>query len=279
VARTPIWRRRALAGAAVALSALVLAACGSKSPGTPNSSPTTPQGDSFIGGAPSGSPTASATNGGSGGGGGNSGGGGTTTPTFPTDAKAYGLAFLQAMGQHDSARVKLLAVSSVVSQVADSFYNVNTQWTNRSCGQDPNDPGNSNKLACVYDNAHGDEMNVVLTKTQLGGPTAVLEVQLDKTTYPSDPTSYVQGLFNAYQNGNINRVVRLSNSTVKSKLACTLSDGITNDPPTTIDGTYSSVTIRGATASTGGYYYTFKVLTSPGDKAGAVKDITAMACP
>ena len=195
----PIWRRRALAGAVVAIAALGPAACGSKSPGTPSSNPTTPQGDSFIGGALSGTPTATSGNDGGSGGGGNSGGGGgggsTSTPSFPNDAKSYGLVFLQAMGQHDSARLNLLAVRSVVSQVADSFYNVNTQWANRSCGQDPNDPANSNKTACVYDNAHGDEITLVLSKTQLGAPTAVLEASLDKTTYPSDPTSYVTQLY------------------------------------------------------------------------------------
>jgi hypothetical protein len=283
VACTHAWRRRVLAGAALVLT-MTAAACGSGGNHPTSASTTTHPANSVIGGSPSSAPSAENTGtGGNGGGGGSSGGGsgggGSTTPTYPSDAKSYGLAFLQAMGQHDSSRLTVLAVQSVVGQVADNYYNVNTQWTNRSCGQDPNDPANPTKIACVYDNANGDEITLGLNKTQLGAPTAVLTASLEKTTYPTDPTSYVQGLFSAYQSGNINRVVRLSNSTVKGKLACMLSEGTTTDVPTAIDATYTSLTIRGATASTGGYYYTFKVLTSPGGKAGAVKDITAKACP
>jgi hypothetical protein len=241
VARIHAWRRRVLAGAALGLT-FAAAACGSGGNHPTSASTTTHPANSVIGGSPSGAPSAENTGtGGNGGGGGNSGGGsgggGSTTPTYPSDAKSYGLAFLKAMGQHDSGRLTVLAVQSVVGQVADNYYNVNTQWTNRSCGQDPNDPANPAKIACVYDNANGDEITLGLNKSQLGAPTAVLTASLQKTTYPTDATGYATELFGAYVDGNTNRVVHLSSTAVKNGLTCKMAGYTPAPPKANSDGT------------------------------------------
>jgi hypothetical protein len=207
-----------------------VAACGSGG-NQPNSAPTTHSAASVIGGAPSTASSAPAS------GGGDSGSGGSNTPTYPTDADSYGLAFLRALAQHDSARLTLLAVQSVVGQVADNYYNVNAQWINRSCGQDPNDPANPTKIQCIYDNANGDEITLVLNKSQLGAPTAVLSTSLEKTTYPADANGYVTALYGAYLNGNNNRVVRLSSSSVKAGITCKMAGYTPAPPQSNADGT------------------------------------------
>jgi hypothetical protein len=280
VARTPIWRRRLLAVGAAGITALALAACGSGT-NPPAPAETTHTGDSFIGAAPSGAPSATST--GSGGGnnsGGGNGGGGNNTPTYPKDAKSYALAFLQALAQGDQNRLKSLGVNGAVAQVTDGFYNnLNANWAYQSCGPDPNNPSDANEIACVYINDNGDIMTVTMNKSQLGGAAAVLSALLDKTTYPSDISGYVTELFTAFQNGNANRVLRLGNSTVKGKLTCNLPEGVTPDASATpIDGQYSSFSIHGSSAGTSGLMYQFKVLTAPGGKAHAVADVLKKVC-
>ncbi len=275
MASTPTWRLRVIAGTAVAITTLALGAACSKSGGTPTAVQTTTSGDTYFGGAPSASASASAgnTGGGNNGGSGNNGGGGNSGPTYPNDAKSYGLAFLQAVSSGDKDRIKALAVNGAVAQVSDGFYNnLNGQWTYRSCGPDSNDPGDQNKTSCVYDNGVGDEMIVEMNKLQLGAPTAVMSAQLDKTTYPSSPGDYVGELMSAYQNGNNNRVIRLSSGSVKGKLTCNLSGGAMPDPPQQVDGSTSTVQLNGLGPSLG-QYYVFTVLTSPGGKANAVKGV------
>jgi hypothetical protein len=275
MSRTSTWRRRVLVGAAGVLATLALAACGSNG-GNPNATTTTPSGDTYFGGAPSGSPTPTggAT---SPSGGGSGGGGGTNTPSYPTDAKGYSVAFLAAWANLDYNRMSDLGVQGAVQQVKDSVNlgggNVNSNWSYRSCNPDQDNP--TNQTDCIFDNAHGDETKIVLNNSQIGHPTAVLQAQLERTTYPGDPGSYVSEFFSAYQNGNVNRVVRLSNTTVKGALDCKLLDGTQQLPPTPLTSDTVSVTLTGGNA---GGSYTFEVLASPGGKAGAVKRVITKSC-
>ncbi len=271
---TPTWRWRMLAATAIAITTLAVGACASNGgSGTPTASPTTPNGDGFIGGAPSGSPTPSTRTGGSTSTG---SGGGTSGPTFPKDAKSYGLAFLQAMAAGDQNRMKTLAVMAAVAQVGDGFYdNVNAQWTYRSCGPNPNNPADANQIACVYDNAHGDEITVVMNKTQLGGSAAVLEVPLEKTTYPNDAAQYTGEMLFAFENGNGNRVLRLSNTSVKNSLTCKLESHMPSVKPHSGDSSTVDVTISDGNA---GHEYVFQVLAAPGNKSNAVKAFISKQC-
>ena len=283
------WCRHALAAATIAITALALAACGGKN-NTSGSS--TSGGDSLIGSAPSSSSTpdtAGAGGAGNGGGAGSGGGGGGTTPvtgggggngganvapTYPKDAKGYVQELLKAMAQPDYARVSQLAVQSAVQQIKDSINgnggNPNSQWPYLNCvtGTGPN------QSTCVARNSHGDELTVKLNQLQLGFPTAVTEALLSRTTYPAAPTDYVNALLSAYEEGNQQRMVRLSNDTVKSKITCTFGKQTGSTP---IDGTYSKVTVNGLGVDLG-KMYEFKVLTNPGGKANAVKEVLSKQC-
>jgi hypothetical protein len=272
VSRTLSWRRRVLAGAALCVTAAV-AACGSGG-NQPNSAPTTTHSAaSAIGGAPSTAPSTAASGGGNRG---NSGGGGSNTPTYPSDAKSYGFAFLQALAQGDQNRLKSLAVNGAVAQVTDGFYNnLNSHWAYQSCGPDGNYPTDTTKTNCVYINDNGDVITVEINKSQLGGAAAVMSALLDKTTYPSDPGQYTTEMLTAFENGNINRVLRLSNSGVRSSLTCKLESHTTSTQPDPTDTTTVDVKVDDGNA---GHQYTFQVLAQPGNKANAIKKFISKQC-
>ena len=267
------WRRRTLAAVAIAVSALASTGCGGKD--EPPPATTTGAGDSVIGGAPAGAatPTAgsSATNSGSGAGTG--GGGSTSAPSFPKDAKAYVQELLKAMAKPDYARIGQLGTAAVLQQIKDSVStggNPNSQWPYLTCT--PNT--GANQSTCVARNSHGDELTVKINQLQLGHPTAVTEAPLERTTYPSSPVEYVGGLLSAYDEGNQQRMLRLSGETVKSKITCSFGRQVSVAP---IDGTYSKVTVDGVGAGLG-KKYEFKVLTAPGGKANAVKEVLVAQC-
>jgi hypothetical protein len=92
----------------------------------------------------------------------------------------------------------------------------NSQWSVYSCSSVQGD----GTVGCTLRNAHGDDIRVTMRNTQLGFPTAVTMTLLERTEYPSDAASYVDALLSAKANDNKQRVLRLSNSTVLSKLTC-----------------------------------------------------------
>ena len=260
MART-ISRRTAVA--TVAVLALGLTACGKDQPGSAGT--VAPSGDAQIGGAPPASttttPGATPTRGGNAG------------PTYPKDARAYGQEFLRAWSNRNYPRLGQLGTPAAVQQVRDSVTTggvPNTQWTFIGCGPAEQMPG---FLACVFRNLHGDETVLKLANATLGSPKAVSEAPLDRTRYPKQPEAYVDAVLGAHQNGNRQRVLRLSNSAVRSKLTCTLEGGKTTGPAIPVDGTYSSVPVVG-TGPDLGRSYTFTVLSEPEGKPNAVREAT-----
>lgn len=261
------WRRRAVTTIAVAVTALGMAACG----GDDEPGGATPSGTSQLGDAPPASadptgspgpaaPTAAPTNGGNNG------------PVYPKGAKAYAQELLKAWAGPDYTRLGQLAIQSAVQQIRDSVDfggKPNGQWTHIACG-----PSGAGFTRCVFRNAHGDEVRITMNDAQLGFPTAITEVPLERTEYPASPTTYVGNLLTAYRDGNQQRVLRLSNSTVKSQLTCAFNGSTGVEM---IDGTYSKVTLTGLGVDLGKEYQ-FKVLTLPEGKAGAVKEVLSKAC-
>jgi hypothetical protein len=265
MARTVRWRT---AVASLAVAVLGLAACGKAQPGSTGSTP--PPGDQQIGGAPPEStpPGATPTRA--------SGGGGNQGPTYPKDARSYSQEFLRAWGARNYTRLGQLGDDAAVQQVRDSVDTggvPNTQWTYISCGPAEQNPGHT---ACKHRNAHGDETSIEMADAKLGSPKAVTEAPLDRTRYQSDPASYVSDMLRAFGGGNRQRVLRLSNSTVRGKLTCDLSGGSVAIV-TPIDGMYSKVKLEGA-GSDLGKSYEFKVLTQPGGKPNAVKEVLNNGC-
>jgi hypothetical protein len=69
-------------------------------------------------------------------------------------------------------------------------------------------------------------------------------------------------------------MVRLSSDAVKSKIACDFGKQISVTP---IDATYVKVTVNGIGVDIA-KLYEFKVLTAPGGKANAIKDVLNKQC-
>jgi len=271
MARTVTWRTAVatLAMAGLAIATLGLAGCGKEQPGPAGSTP--PPGDQQIGGAPPEStpPGATPTRGGG-------GGGGTQGPTYPRDARAYAQEFLRAWGAKNYNRLGQLGDMAAVQQVRDSVDTggvPNTQWTYIRCGPAEQNPGHT---ACLFRNAHGDETNLEMQDAKLGSPKAVTKAPLDRTSYAADPANYVSDLLRAHSDGNRQRVLRLSNSTVRGKLTCDLSGGATAIV-LPFDGMYSRVKLEGSGPDLG-KSYEFKVLSQPGGKPNAVKEVLNNGC-
>jgi hypothetical protein len=267
MARTISWRT---AIATFAIAVLGLTGCGKEQPGSTASAP--PPGDQQIGGAPpaSTSPSATPTQGSGGGGGGNQ------APAYPKDARTYGQEFLRAWGNRNFTRLGQLGDVAAVQQVRDSVSTggvPNTQWTYIRCGPAEQMP---DYTACTFRNAHGDESILELQTAKLGSPKAVTKAPLDRTAYDSDPGDYVSDMLRAHGAGNRQRVLRLSNSTVRGKLTCDMSGG-SLAIVTPIDGMYSRVKLEGA-GSDVGKSYEFKVLSQPGGKPNAVREVLDNGC-
>jgi hypothetical protein len=266
--------RCALGLVALALVALGTAACGGDDPdpSAPGASP-----DSQIGGAPSGGatpPPAAGTPTPTPGPDGGSGGGGGTS--YPRNARPYAQHLLQAWGARDDDRIAQLTNDAARQQIKDSVDTggvPNTQWTHIRCGPSTTATGYTD---CLFRNAHGDEAQITLNNARLGQPTAVTVAGLQRTEYPSAPVQYVTALLMAKEEGNQQRVLRLSNGTVASQLRCTLSGGRQGGVEF-IDGNHMKVTMTGLGPDLG-RSYEFKVLTLPQGRAHAVKAILSENC-
>ncbi|HEX6683364.1 MAG TPA: hypothetical protein VF062_11240 [Candidatus Limnocylindrales bacterium] len=139
------------------------------------------------------------------------GGGGPAAPTYPKSAKDYVQAMLLAFGKNDKSRMGQLAAQAALLQLA-SHTGLDPNWTVFvSCKPE----GGSHTL-CVFRNAHGDVASVKATNSLLGQPAAIVEALIDRTTYASDAAGYAGKFGLAWQNGNTERMRRLSSSSVVS---------------------------------------------------------------
>ena len=199
-------------------------------------------------------------------------GGGGGAPVYPKQPGEYAVELMKAVSAQDTTRVNLLAERDAALMATEGHGRLATGWTVYSCSS----PDANNVTGCTVRNDHGDDARVMVRGAQLGAPTAVTNVLLDLTTYPSAPDQYVSGMLAARDNDNKQRVARLSNSTMFAKLTCRIP-GTQNPAPEPIDGTTSKVIIRGIGADYGKEMH-FKVLTSPGGKPNAVKDLIFNQC-
>jgi hypothetical protein len=265
MAGTRSWRT-ALAIAILSVAALAPAACGKANP--PGSNGTqSPGGDSQIGGAPPTSPTATSDT--------TQTQGSNTGTLYPKSARTYAQEFLRAWMAKNYPRVDQLGNDGASAQVKDSvkFSGLpNVQFVYISCGH----AEMAGFTVCVFRNSHGDQTNIKMEESKLGSPDAVTEAPLERTTYPDKPEAYAEALLGAYQAGNVQRVLRLSNQNVKGVLRCKLDGGMQVNTVTMVDSQYSKVNIVGLGPDLG-RSYTFTVLTMSGGKPNAVKEATA-AC-
>jgi hypothetical protein len=184
-------------------------------------------------------------------------GGGSAGPTFPTTAKAYAQALLTAWANKNAGRLDQLAVQSAVQQIKDNGY-PNAQWTYIDCD------ASGETTACIFRNAHGDEVLVTMTNTQIGHPTAVTEALLTKTTYPTDAAGYVGAFIDAWQHGNLQRMTRLANSTVTDAVR-------SKTPPNGYTSSFDGSTVRIEQLPAGaGPSYVFTIVSGNLGKAHAI---------
>lgn len=179
------------------IAAAALTGCAKKQ--QPNAQPTV---STVLGDSPSATPTATDQPSAS------PTGGGQNAPTYPSSAKSYAQSLLSAWGSKNFTRLDQLAIQSAVQQVKDNGY-PDKNWTYISCSTP-----DSTYSECLFRNAHGDEVVVKMTTTQLGHPTAVTEALLSKTTYSNSAGDYVGAFIYAWQQGNTQRMTRLATSTV-----------------------------------------------------------------
>jgi len=183
--------RAALLAATAVLAALTLTACG-KSGGTTPAATTDPAaGNGRIGDVPSesASPTSGSGNGGG------IGGGGTQAPTFPSDAKGYGLEILKAWAGKNNTRLATLVDSNSVNQIATYGF-PNSQWTYYTCIPDPT------YNRCSYTNGSADVVTMSITNALLGKPKAGSTITYTHNGIPTNTSDYVAQFISAWQMNN-----------------------------------------------------------------------------
>ncbi|MEU8003734.1 hypothetical protein AB0B66_21475 [Catellatospora sp. NPDC049111] len=190
-------------------------------------------------------------------------GNGSGTPTFPKTAKDYGLAALAAWASGSKSKLDLYAVQAAVSQFM-GHGKPNSQWTTLNCSA-----AGSGRTACDFRNAHGDDTRLTMEDTQLGHPTAVVDVFVNRTQYPADAAGYVGYFMAAWGDGNKQRMTRFSSSTIANMFT-----GKT--PPTgsqteaTQNGSNWTVRVTGLPVGSGSWTFTVS-----GGKLGGGNAITA----
>ncbi|GIG00477.1 hypothetical protein [Catellatospora citrea] len=265
VARTRTLARphRAAVAGVLALALLGTAACGKKDEPQASASANTVITESPGASAsalPSGSAAATpqpSSTGGSGNGSGNQ------TPTFPKSAKDYGLAALAAWASGSKSKLDQYAVQAAVAQFM-GHGKPNSQWSNLNC-----EAAGSGRTACNYRNAHGDDARLTMEDTQLGHPTATVDVFLNRTQYPTDAAGYVGFFMAAWGDGNKQRMTRYASSSIANMFT-----GKT--PPTgsqtnaTQSGSTWTVQVNGLPVGSGNWTFTVN-----GSKLGGGNAITA----
>lgn len=189
-------------------------------------------------------------------------GGGPAAPAYPQSAKDYVQALLQAFGRNDRSRMGQLAAQAALLQLA-SHTGLDPHWTVYvSCKPE----GGSHTL-CVFRNAHGDVASVKATNSLLGRPAAIVEALIDRTTYASDAGQYASAFADAWQDGNTQRMRRLSSSTVVSFFnGKTRANGYTPVPAP--DGDFWTVSMEGLPA--GSYSFKLRIAKASLGKANAI---------
>jgi hypothetical protein len=176
-------------------------------------------------------------------------------PTYPGDAKGYCQAAVSAWTKNDLNRIKQLADSGAVSnfQYIEKGADHNWKYAKRDGSE------------CVLRNDHGDELRVSIDEHKLGKPQAVTDVVIDKTQYPSDPSSYVSSFINAWWNGNTPRMAVYSSHSIASNYGGKKAPpNWTESQPKEDKGDYWLV----YGSSNAGDSYTFKVRKSLGKSGG-----------
>lgn len=198
------------------------------------------------------------------------GDGGPVAPTYPKNAKDYVQALLQAFGKNDKTRLGQLASQGAVLQLQTQT-GLDPNWTvHVSCG-----PDGSGYTQCIFRNAHGDVASVRVENAKLGSPMAGTEALIDRTTYSMDPGQYAGTFALAFQNGNTERMRRLSSSSVVSFFNGK-TKALAYTTQATKDGDFWNVKTYDGSVGGGGFSFTLRIANGSLGKASAIVGATAI---
>lgn len=196
------------------------------------------------------------------------GGGGPAASTYPKSAKDYVQALLLAFGKNDNTQLGQLASRDALLQL-QSWTGLDPNWTVYvSCGAE-----GSGHTRCVFRNGHGDVASVRVDNAKLGSPRAGTEALIDPTTYPTNAGTYASAFGAAWQNGNTERMRRLSNSTVVS-----FFNGKTKAIAYSVqmikDGDFWNVKTYDSSVGGGGFSFTLRIANGSLGKAAAIVSVS-----
>jgi hypothetical protein len=199
---------------------VALTACGNKQPTAQATS--TGQGQAGeVTSTPTGSatttastPTTAATN------------GGNPGSSYPTSAKDYGLAILQAIAAgNDSKIVDLSSLNTANYIQAQNYKSKNGSWTWTDCSS-------GGAQSCSYYNQTGDFAHVGLDTSKLGNSSAVTSVDIQGENFATDAGSYVNAFVFAWINNSYVEEKAYANDTIINfvKTKTTPQGGFTTTP-------------------------------------------------
>jgi hypothetical protein len=140
----------------------------------------------------------------------------TAAPTYPTDAKAYAEAAVNAWVAGDSARLDQLEVSGGTLHTLAACVNCyNMQWSfvGTIC------QGAAGSSFCLFYNHVGDSLRVHISNPLLGQPQAVVAGSIwDPLTFPADDQQYAAEALAAWQGGNDARLSHLTTGWTSAKI-------------------------------------------------------------
>ena len=127
----------------------------------------------------------------------------SAAPSYPTTAKAYALAVLNAWKTHDSARLGQLATPAALTLMGKAPASLASGWETYDCWVESFSPCREAR------NDVGDVFSVSVDPTKLGKAKAVTRAYVDLTRYAGDPTKYLYNVLDAWYAKNEERVATL----------------------------------------------------------------------
>jgi hypothetical protein len=210
-----------LAGVVVCLVALTACGSGNNQPNAQATSTGTGQGQAGgVTSTPPSGPTTSRTT--------------ATTDTsagnpgssYPTSAKDYGLAMLQAIaGANDSKIVDLSSLNTANYIQAQNYKSKNGSWTWTDCSS-------GGAQSCNYYNQTGDFATIGVDTSKLGKSGAVTSVYIQGGNFATDAGSYVNAFVFAWINNSYVQEKAYANDTIINfvKTKTTPQGGFTTQP-------------------------------------------------
>jgi|GEM_PF-4984288 len=185
-----------------------------------------------------------------------------TSPTYPTDAKVYAQAALDAWASGGADLLGHLATPEAVTQFhALAPTKVGTVWNLVRSSTE------GGTVTCVFRNASGDELTARV-HTPTGGEHQVTGVTYTPTAYPSAADAYTLVLVTAWQQGNGPKLLDLAGANIADWL--TQHKAPTGTPALTDTSSGGVVAVR---VRLGRYDLTVEYTPRALGKSRAVKDL------